>query len=104
MTQEYKKGIVQWIIDNPGYVYSQFTFKPEYDGEELPTVENFEALIHDVDSWKLAENAELSEDEQENYPNAVHRYKYVFDPLGGALHAHVFTDVANNIQYIVVLT
>ena len=103
MTLEHKEDIVRWIVDNPGYVYSKFTFLPEHDGEVLPTTEEFEALTHNVNDWVEVENAELDEHEQEMYPGTVHRYKYIFQPLNNGLYVHVFVDTDNKIQYIVVL-
>lgn len=103
MTLECKKSIVRWIMDNPGYVYSHFTFNPEHDGEVMPTAEEFEALTYNMNDWAEEENAELGEEEQEMYPGAVHRYKYVFGPLNATLYAHVFVDADNNVQYVVVL-
>lgn len=104
MTLEHKKDIIRWIMDNPGYVYARFTFKPEYDGEVLPTAEEFEVLTYNIDNWVEEENTELSTGEQTMYPGAIHRFKYIFSPLNGTLYAHVFTGVNNIIQYVVVLT
>ena len=103
MTLEHKKSIVRWIMDNPGYVYSHFTFRPEYEGEVLPTEEDFESLTYDMNKWVMTVESELDDDEKEMYPGATHRYKYIFQPLDGGLYAQLFTNDDNNIQYVVVL-
>lgn len=104
MTLEHKKSIVRWIMDNPGYVYSQFTFKPEYEDEVLPTEEDFEALTYDLNKWVIVVEAGLDDDEKKMYPGATQRYKYIFQPLNGGLYAQIFVDDDNNVQYVVILS
>ena len=103
MTLECKKNIVRWIMDNPGYVYSQFSFVPQHDDEVLPTEEEFEALTYNLDSWVLDEEFTLTEGEQKMYPGAILRFKYVFSPLGDSLRAQVFVDDNDVVQYVVVV-
>ena len=101
---ECKKRIVKWIKDNPGYVYSQFTFVPKDEKEVLPTEEDFEALTYNFDSWEQQVDANLTLSEMEKYPYTVRRLKYVFSPLGDNLHAHLFLDGNDFILYVVVGT
>ena len=98
-----KKKIVEWIMANSGFVYSQFTFLPEEKGEILPTEEEFESLLYRLDDWELSERSDLDQNEQEMYPGATKRFKYIFKPLNGALLAHVFAD-ENDVLYVVVST
>lgn len=98
-----KEYIIKWIADNPGYVYSQFTFILEEDEKSLPTVEEFELLIRNVNSWSIKEDTILSEEEQELYPGATQHHKYVFDPLNENLYAHVFLN-DDIVLYVVVGT
>ena len=101
---ECKKRIVKWIKDNPGYVYSQFTFVPKDEEEVLPIEEDFEKLTYDFDSWKQQIDTELTSDEMEKYPGAIRRLKYVFSPLGDNLYAHLFLDGNDFVLYVVVGT
>ena len=97
-------SIVKWIMDNPGYVHSQFTFAPEHEDEILPTAREFEMLTYDTNAWSKDLECELTDEETELYPGAVSRQKYIFDPLNGNLYAHVFLEKEGNILYIVVGT
>ena len=99
---ECKNRITEWIKDNPGYVHSQFTFVKEREDEELPTSQEFEKLMHEVDSWIFNETNVLSEEEQELYPGATYRQKYIFEPLDGNLYAHLFLSTDDDILYVVV--
>lgn len=101
---ECKKRIVKWIKDNPGYVYSQFTFVPKDDEEVLPTEEEFEKLLYNFDDWEQQVDANLTLSEIEKYPYATHRFKYIFSPLGDNLYAHVFLDNNDFVLYVVVGT
>ena len=101
---ECKKSIVKWITDNPGYIFSQFTFVPEEEGEVLPTAKEFELLTRDVDGWKKEIEDVLSEEEQELYPGTTKRQKYIFEPLNGNLYAHLFLNDNDDVLYVVVGT
>ena len=97
-----KKRIVEWIMANPGYVYSLFTFLPEHENEILPTAEEFEALTYNLNDWIKVEEDILDEIEIEMYPGAFRRYKYEFSPLNGSLKAQLFGDT-ENILYVVIM-
>lgn len=101
---ECKKRIIKWIKDNPGYVYSQFTFVPKDEEEVLPTEEDFETLMYNFDDWKQQVDVDLSLEEIEKYPGATRRLKFVFTPLGDNLYGHVFLDSDDEILYVVVGT
>ena len=90
-------------MDNPGFVYSQFKFIPQYEDEVLPTEEEFEALMYNLQDWTLVESVEMVDNEQEMYPGANQRFKYRFEPLKDALVAHLFSN-GNDILYVVITT
>lgn len=98
-----KEHIVKWIKDNPGYVYSQFTFIPEYEGELLPSVDELEAMLYNIDEWSEIEHQKLDIDEQARYPGATHRRKFTYTPLEGNLIAHTFEN-KKELLYVVVHT
>ena len=54
-----------------------------------------------MNDWELTEEASLDEEEQEMYPGANHRYRYIFKPLNGSLKAHLFAD-KERVLYVVV--
>ena len=98
-----KKRIVEWIVANPGFVYSMFTFVPQYENEVLPSEEQFESLTYIFDNWELTEEARLDGEEQEMYPGATKRFRYTFKPLKDTLVAHLFAD-NENVLYVVLAT
>lgn len=98
-----QERIVTWIKENEGYIYSQFSFLPEVDDEDIPTPESFEKIFHDVYAWEEIEVEPLNEEEQEKYPGATVRRKFHFSPLLGNAIAHTFEN-DDDVLYVIVHT
>lgn len=99
---ESKEAIVDWIKENSGYVYSQFTFVKQTEDEILPTVDEFEKNLYNVAEWLLESEEVLSDENRDNYPDAEYHQKYIFGPLDGNLYAHTFSNESGDILYVVV--
>ena len=98
-----KNRIVEWIKENKGYLYSQFSFLPEFDDEDIPTPTSFEEVFYNIKAWEEIEVESLSEEEIERYPGATVRRKFYFSPLDKNVTAHTFED-DNDVLYVIIHT